>query len=278
MITHRDRKELIDKTHQEISLKRQTELLGISRASIYYTPVPETSEEEKRIMDVIDAIYTECPFYGARRIKRELRRDHGISIGRERVGRLMGIMGLEAIYPKPKTSAGNKEHKKYPYLLKGIRAQKPNHIWGTDITYIRLEKGWMYLMALIDWFSRYVISWRLSPTLESEFCIEALEEALQQAQAEIHNSDQGSQFTDEEYVKRLDARHVQISMDGRGRCMDNIFTERLWRSVKYEDVYIKSYRTPREAREGLRNYFNFYNHRRPHQSLEGRTPAEVYFR
>lgn len=277
MITHHDRKELLDGACQKISLTRQAELLNISRSSIYYTPVPEVSEGEKKIMDVIDTIYTECPFYGTRRIRYELKRDHEISIGRERVGELMKIMGLKAIYPKPHTSTSHAQHKKYPYLLKGIQAQKPNHIWGTDITYIRLEKGWMYLVAFIDWFSRYVLSWKLSPTLENTFCIEALEEALEHGRAAIHNSDQGSQFTDEEYIKRLHVHGIQISMDGRGRCMDNIFTERLWRSVKYEDVYIKSYQNRSEAREGLRNYFHFYNYRRPHQSLNYQTPAEVYF-
>lgn len=276
-MTHEQRKAVIENAYAEITLKRQAELLGISRSSVYYTAVPQISKDDKKVMDIIDTIYTECPYYGARKIRRELRRDYGIKAGRERVSKLMKIMGIQAIYPKPKTSIGNKQHKKYPYLLAGIQAQKPNHIWGTDITYIRLEQGWMYLVALLDWFSRYVLSWRLSPTLESEFCIEALEEALAQAKAQIHNSDQGSQFTDEQYIKRLQNHEIQISRDGRGRCMDNIFTERLWRSVKYENVYIQSYRTPNEAREGLQKYFQQYNYRRPHLSLDEKTPAEVYF-
>jgi putative transposase len=191
----------------------------------------------------------------------------------------MRLMGLEAIYPKKgkNTSIANATHKKYPYLLKDIIAAYPNHIWGTDITYVRLETGWAYLVALLDWFSRYVIAWQLSETLEIEFCLENLQRALTVSIPDIHNSDQGSHFTSHYYTDLLTEKDIQISMDGRGRCMDNIFTERLWRTVKYENVYLKSYHDINEAQQGLTDYFQFYNHTRPHQSLENMTPAKVYF-
>ena len=250
-------------------------MLGIARGSIYY--VPKENAEDKRIMDCIDAIYTACPFYGSRRMKPVLRREYGIEIGRDHIRRLMRLMGIEAIYPKPKTSIPNEQHTKYPYLLRGITAAYPNHIWGTDITYVRLEEGWAYLVALIDWFSRYVLAWELSTSLETDFCITALSRALTIATPEIHNSDQGVQFTSEKYINILKENGIRISMDGRGRCMDNIFTERLWRNVKYENIYLKSYRLMAEARTGLGEYFELYNNERPHQSLGYRTPAEVYF-
>jgi putative transposase len=227
-------------------------------------------------MNMIDVVYTEFPYYGWRRIRHALKRGYQIDIGRKRIRRLMTEMGIEAIYPKPHTSKGNKEHVIYPYLLKGLKIKYPNQVWGSDITYLRLENGCAYLTAIIDWYSRYVISWRLSKSLESGFCVEALDEALAKGLADIHNSDQGVQFTSGEYTGKLKEHEVRISMDGRGRCMDNIFTERLWRSVKYEDVYIKSYRTIEEAREGLGNYFHQYNTRRLHQSLNYKTPAEIY--
>lgn len=265
---------LIDPHEPRLTIARQAELLDISRSSVYY--VPRVNPEEKRIMDEIDAVYTEFPFYGSRRIADELH-DRGIAIGRDRTRSLMREMGIEALYPKPKTSIPDVARRIYPYLLRNVRAAYPNHIWGTDITYIRLEYGWAYLMAIIDWFSRYVIAWELSSTMESDFCAGALEKALATGRPAIHNSDQGSQFTAKEYIGILQKAEVAISMDGRGRCMDNIFTERLWRTVKYEDVYPKSYRTIEEARTGLDAYFTLYNTRRKHEFPEGyRTPAEVY--
>lgn len=266
---------MIDRNFKDISLLRQAILLQVSRSSLYYIPVIQT--ETLDIMNAIDEIFTELPFYGSRKMKEELLRRRGIDIGRHRVRRLMSLMGLEAIYPKPNFSKKDKEHKVYPYLLKGLKIEHPNHVWGTDITYIRLEQGFLYLMAIMDWFSRFIISFRLSNTLDVHFCKDALEEAIGKGKAKIHNSDQGSQFTSDEYTAILQAHDIAISMDSRGRCMDNIFNERLWRSVKYEEVYIKSYQTPKEAHEGLKNYFDFYNYRRVHQALGYKTPAEVYF-
>lgn len=267
---------MIDRLHSDIGIGRQAELLGISRSSIYYTP--QDREADKRHMDMIDAIYTDYPFYGSRRIRNEMKDRFGELPARERIQRLMRIMGIEAIYPKPKTSMASPEHKKYPYLLTGVSASFPNHVWGTDITYVKLETGWAYLTALLDWFSRYVITWELSPTLETDFCVKALNRAFGIAVPEIHNSDQGTQFTSGEYTGILETAEVKISMDGRGRCMDNIFTERLWRSVKRENIYLQSYRDISAARDGLAEYFTFYNEKRRHQSLDYRTPYEVYFR
>jgi len=262
--------------HPNISRSRQAELLEVSRAALYYTP--QEREENKKHMDMIDLIYTDLPFYGSRRIKNELRDRFAEQVCRERVQRLMRLMGIEAIYPKPKTSVAAPAHKKYPYLLSGVSATFPNHIWGTDITYVKLETGWAYLTAFLDWFSRYVIAWELSPALDTEFCVAALNRALEVSVPRIHNSDQGAQFTSSDYVSVLENREVKISMDGRGRCMDNIFTERLWRSVKRENIYLQSYRDISEARDGLTEYFIFYNEKRRHQSLDYRTPYEVYFK
>lgn len=268
---------LISRSHPDISLTRQTELLGVSRASLYYTPRPDP--EEIRITRAIDEIYTRRPFYGSRRMKGALYDDCAIHIGRHRVRRLMRLAGLEAIYPKqkPKTSVSKPSHKKYPYLLRNLPIIRPNQVWGTDITYLRLEEGWAYLVAIMDWFSRYVVAWDVSLTLESDFCVMALEKALQKARPEIFNSDQGTQFTDNHFTKVLLERDVKISMDGQERYLDNIFTERLWRTVKYENVYLKSYRNITEARAGLSEYFPFYNDIRRHQSLDNRTPADVYY-
>lgn len=258
-------------------MQRQTELLGISRSSVYY--VPRVNEADVQIMNCIDEIYTNYPFYGSRRMKDELTDSYQIAVCRERVQRLMRHMGLEAVYPKKSwnTSKSEPTHQKYPYLLKGLPIAFPSQVWGTDITYVKLEHGFCYLAVIIDWFSRYVIAWELSETLDSQFCIEALERALAIAIPNIHNSDQGSQFTSNDYTDILKAYEIRISMDGRGRCFDNIFTERLWRSVKYEDIYLKSYRTMRETRQGLTDYFQFYNTKRRHQSLNRQTPADVYF-
>jgi putative transposase len=268
---------LIVPNHETLSLSRQADLLDISRSSFYYEP--RENEEDKKIMDMIDEIYTEYPFYGSRRIRFELFDRHEIKICREHIQRLMRIMGIEAIYPKKSknTSVSDASHQKYPYLLKDTAASFPNHIWGTDITYIRMEEGWAYLVALLDWYSRYVITWGLSLSINTEFCVDALTCALEKAIPKIHNSDQGAQFTSIAYTSLLHGKDIAISMDGRGRCMDNIFTERLWRTVKRENVYLKSYRNITETREGLTEYFSFYNERRRHQSLDYRTPAEVYF-
>lgn len=229
-------------------------------------------------MGLIDKIYTDYPFYGSRRIRYELREAYETAIARDHVRRLLRIMGIEAIYPKakPNTSLPDQAHRKYPYLLKGLRIIRSNQVWGTDITYIKLEHGWCYLIVFMDWFSRYVVSWELSPTLEIAFCITALERALKISVPEISNSDQGSHFTSEQFLQPLLNKQVRISMDGRGRCMDNIFTERLWRTVKYENVYLKSYHDIGEARAGLSGYFQFYNAKRPHQSLDNRTPQQIY--
>lgn len=229
-------------------------------------------------MNVLDEIYTKYPFYGSRRMQYELSYSYGIQICREHVQRLMRLMGLEAVFPKKSLdlSKAEADHKKYPYLLKDLTATFPNHIWGTDITYIRLSQGFCYLVALLDWYSRYVVAWTLSPTLAIEFCLKNLYEALKQGQPIIHNSDQGSHFTSDQYTNILTTRGIQISMDGRGRCMDNIFTERLWRTIKYENVYLQSYTTFTEAQDGLTEYLRFYNTQRPHQSLNNKTPAQVY--
>lgn len=229
-------------------------------------------------MGYIDKIFTDYPFYGSRRIRYELRKRYEMPIARNHVQRLLRLMGIEAIYPKakPNTSQTNPQHQTYPYLLKGLPITRPNQVWGTDITYVKLETGWAYLIAFIDWFSRYVVSWELSSTLEIAFCLTARDQALQMATPEISNADQGSHFTSKQFIVPLLEKNVQISMDGRGRCMDNIFTERLWRTIKYENIFLKSYRTIAEAKTGLTEYFQFYNHQRPHQSLEYQTPAELY--
>lgn len=228
-------------------------------------------------MNIIDQIYTKYPFYGSRRMSTELRRYHDIICNRKRAQRLMEQMGIEAIYPHSNTSAPNIQNEIYKYLLKDLTIEYPNQVWGTDITYIRLNHGFAYLVAIIDWFSRYVIAWELSDRLEIEFVLSNLNKALLTNKPEIHNSDQGSHFTSKQYTGILKTRDVQISMDGRGRCMDNIFTERLWRTVKCENVYIKSYGNVREARLGLNEYFDFYNNHRLHSSLNYATPNEIYF-
>jgi len=229
-------------------------------------------------MQAIDEIYTQCPFYGSRRIGRGLKDDYDMPICREHVQRLMRLMGIEAIYPKKRTTIPGKEHGVYPYLLRNLPIIRPNQVWGTDITFIRLLSGYCYLVAILDWYSRFVLTWKLSTTMEVDFCLAAFKEALTIAIPEIHNSDQGSQFTCSEYLALLKNHpRIKISMDGRGRCMDNIFTERLWRTVKYEEVYLKNYQTMTEAEAGLNHYFHFYNTKRKHQSLNYKTPYEIYF-
>lgn len=270
-----ERTALIDWNNDEISISKQTELLNLNRSTLYYKPV-DTPPKEIFIKHRIDNIYTDYPFYGSRRITQQLILD-GIDISRATVRKYMLEMGLYAIYPGPNLSKRNLQHKVYPYLLKGLAIEHPNHVWGIDITYIRLNKGWMYLVAIIDWYSRYVVSWELDQTLEIAFVLEAVNNALNLSIPKILNSDQGSHFTSPKYIDLLKESKVNISMDGRGRALDNIFTERLWRSLKYENIYIKNYETPREARLGINEYFEFYNNKRIHQSLEYKTPASVYF-
>ena len=268
---------MIERDNDRLSIREQCELLGVNRSNYYYKHKPIVSQEDKKMMDAIDMIYTKRPFYGVRKIEKQLRRD-GEIVNHKRVHRLMQILGIEAIYPKPNLSKNNMPHPTYPYLLKNKIITLPNQVWGIDITYIRLKKDWLYLVAIIDWHSRFVVSWELSDTMSVGFCCEALQNALRIGIPEIHNSDQGVQFTAEEYLAILKAKPtIQISMDHKGRCFDNIFTERLWRTIKYEEVYVKSYESPREARQSLRDYISFYNNERLHQSLNYMTPAEIYF-
>jgi putative transposase len=265
---------LVEPEHQKISVKRQCELLGLNRSSFYYQQSVE-NEEDARLMRVIDEQYTRTPFYGYRKMTVYLQR-LGLTVNHKRVLRLMKKLGLEAIYPKPNLSKPGKEHLKFPYLLKGLEISYSNQVWATDITYIRLKDGFIYLLAIMDWHSRYVIDFEVSTTLEAEVYIETLQRALKQGKSEIFNSDQGSQFTALEWLKVLQTNNIQISMDGQGRCFDNIFVERLWRTVKYEEVYLKEYEDVWEAEKSLGKYFYFYNHERPHQSLGNQTPFEVY--
>lgn len=268
------RRALIDRATPEIPLTVQAELLSVSRSSLYYRP-RSPSLEEVALKHRIDAIFTAWPFYGSRRITAQLRRE-GLSINRKAVQRHLREMGLAAIAPGPNLSRRHSEHRVYPYLLRGLPITRPNQVWGIDITYIRLHGGWMYLVAILDWFTRYVVSWEVDQTLEMPFVLTAVERALQQAQPEIINSDQGSHFTSPLFLAYWQQRQVQISMDSKGRALDNIFTERLWRTIKYENVYLQDYQSPREARCGLADYLTFYNHQRLHQALAYHTPAELY--
>lgn len=258
----------------ELSLRTQCDLLSLNRTSLYYRPAPP-SPEELYIKRRIDEIYTAYPFYGSRKITAVLRQE--MVINRKAVQRHMREMGIAGICPGPNTSKSAAQHRVFPYLLRHITPSRPNHIWGIDITYIRLLAGWLYLVAMLDWYSRYVIAWELSDTLDIAFVLACAQTALAQAIPQICNSDQGSHFTTPQYTDLLLGAGVQVSMDGRGRARDNIFTERLWRTVKYEEVYLTEYASPRQARHGLGLYFQFYNHQRPHQALDYRTPAAVYF-
>ena len=265
---------MLESNAPELPLKTQAELLGLSRSSLYYHAVPP-SVEEIAIKHRIDELYTRWPFYGSRKIAVLLNQEE-VFVSRPTVQHYMRDMGISGMAPGPNSSKSAPEHKIYPYLLRHIHAQQPNHIWGIDITYIRLKGGWMVLVAILDWFSRFVVAWEVDQTLELPFVLNAVERALQQAIPIIWNSDQGSHFTSSQYLSRLLSANVQISMDGRGRAVDNIFTERLWRSVKYEEVYLNDYLSPHEARIGLTRYFHFYNFERPHQALDYRTPALAY--
>ena len=266
---------MIDRTHP-LPVTRQARLLGLSRSSVYYEPVP-VNATDLALMAAMDEVHMELPFYGIRRIRGELA-DRGFAVGRQHVATLMRTMGMQALHPKRRLSAPHPGHKVYPYLLRGREITAAGQVWCADITYLPMARGFCYLVAIMDWASRRVLSFRLSNTLDASFCIEALEEALQRYQApEIFNTDQGSQFTSEGFTGTLLSRGVAISMDGRGRWMDNVFIERLWRSVKYEEVYLKGYENIPEARRELTAYFDFYNHRRRHQGLADRTPDEVYW-
>ena len=265
---------MIEVEHPVLSVRRQCDLLALARSGLYYEPHGE-SPENLALMRLLDEAYTAWPFYGVRKMTAHLARE-GQAVNVKRVRRLMRLMGLEAIYPRKRLSVPGEGHKRYPYLLRGVEIVRPDQVWSADITYIRLRRGFLYLAAILDWYSRYVLSWTLSSSLDAAFCVGALEEALARGRPEVFNSDQGVQFTSEGFTRILESRGIAISMDGRGRVFDNIFSERLWRTVKYEEVYLKDYADPREAREGLRAYFRFYDEQRPHQALKYRTPAEVY--
>jgi putative transposase len=266
---------MIDK-EDSLPVKRQCEILELSRSGIYYTPVP-ISARDMELMRQIDEIHLLYPFYGNRNIRNELW-GKGYAIGRDRVRRLMRRMGIEALYVKPRLSLSHPGHVKYPYLLRGLEITKANHVWATDITYIPMARGFCYLVAIMDWASRMVLAWRLSNTLDSAFCVDALEEAITKYGCpDIFNTDQGCQFTAEAFTNILRSNDIAISMDGKGRWMDNVFIERLWKSVKYEDIYLKAYASMSEVKNGLNNYFKFYNEKRWHNHFDKKTPAMVYF-
>ena len=273
----RERRARIDPGHPKLSLSRQCRLLRVSRSSLYHKPKGE-SEDNRALMRRLDELFMAYPFYGSRQMVRHLRRE-GVGVGRHRVRRLMRLMGLEAIYQAPRTSRRHPAHRVYPYLLKGVAIERPGHVWTADITYIPVQKGFLYLVAVMDWASRRVLSWRLSNPLDARFCTDALTEALERyGRPEIFNTDQGSQFTSQEFTSLLNESGVAISMDGRGRCMDNIFIERLWRSLKYEAVYLHELSDGFQAQKVISRWVAFYNSRRPHSALGGSTPDEVYDR
>jgi putative transposase len=267
---------MIEPNHPKLSMTQQCELIGLPRASYYRTNNSRESDESLLLMHLIDEEYLRHPFYGSRKMRDYLRR-LGYNVNRKRMQRLMRLMGLESVAPKPNTSASNKAHATYPYLLRNLDINRPNQVWCTDITYIRMQGGFAYLVAVMDWYSRRVLSWEVSSSMDDSFCVSALERAIRlYGKPEIFNTDQGVQFTGHAFTGVLKSNGVKISMDGKGRWMDNVFIERLWRSVKYEDVYIKEYTTVQRLRCGLKQYFRFYNDERPHQSLSSQTPSEVY--
>ena len=266
---------MIDRS-DKLPVVRQCQLLGLSRASVYYTPQP-VSESDLALMRRIDELHLNHPFAGTRML-RDLLREEGIQVGRRHVSTLMKKMGIEALYRRPNTSRKHPQNPVFPYLLRGLDITQANHVWAMDITYIPMRKGFVYLAAVLDWATRRVLAWRLSNSLTTDFCIEAVEEALRcYGKPEIFNTDQGSQFTSTEFVGLLQGHGIRVSMDGKGRWVDNVFIERLWKSVKYEEVYLHAYDSVAEARQGLQRYFQFYNERRPHSSLDGKTPDRVYF-
>jgi len=269
------RKAMIQRDHADLSLSQQCQVLAISRSSFYYTLKGE-SAENLSLMRRIDALFLKYPFYGSRQMVRQLRRE-GVCVGRHRVRRLMRLMGLEAIYQAPRTSDPHPEHRVYPYLLRNLEVNRPNHVWCADITYIPVQRGFLYLVAIMDWATRHVLAWRLSNTMDSGFCVEALNEALSKyGKPQIFNTDQGSQFTSFDFTGILKGAEITISMDGRGRCMDNIFIERLWRSLKYEAIYLHELTDGFKAERVISDWITFYNTERPHSALAGQTPAEAY--
>ena len=258
-----------------MAVSRQCRLIGLSKTAYHYRR-RFLKPESKKLLDEIDEIYTKSPFYGTRKIRKELQK-RGYQAGRKGIRRLMKILGVETIFPKKRLSVPNQEHRKYPYLLRGFNTNRSNQVWCSDITYIRLAHGYVYLATVLDWYSRYVLAWQLSTTLDANFCVEVLREALRYGTPEIFNVDQGAQFTSREFIAVLEEKEIRISMDSTGRAFDNIFVERFWRSLKYEEVYLKSYESVWECRLNLKQYIRFYNHDRPHQSLDYRTPAEVHY-
>lgn len=268
------KRHLVEPAHESISIRRQCELLALPRASWYYRPAGE-SDENLGFLRLLDEQYTATPFYGSRKMKAWLC-TQGYEVNRKRVRRLLEKLGLQAIYPKPRLSLGGQGHQIYPYLLRGVPIQRVRQVWSSDITYVRLQAGFVYLTAVLDWFSRFVLSWRLSPSLDGSFCRDALRQALRWGTPEVFNTDQGCQYTSSSFTAILKQNGIAISMDGRGRALDNIFVERLWRSVKYENVYLNDYQEIPQVRAGLAAYFRFYNYERPHQSLGYKTPAEVF--
>jgi putative transposase len=275
-VPREDKRAWIEPSHQKLSVTRQCVLSGLNRSSYYYEPQGTQSEENLQLMRVIDELYLKRPFYGVPRMTWWLW-ELGHAVNHKRVERLMRVMGLQAVVPGPHTSRPHPEHRIYPYLLRGLKILAPDQVWCADITYVPMRRGYLYLVAVMDWFSRYVLTWELSNSLEAVFCCHALDRALERACPGIFNSDQGAQFTSEEFTGRVLDAGIRISMDGRGRVTDNIFIERLWRSVKYEEIYLRDYADGIEARRGLDRYFRFYNTERPHQSLGNRTPADQYF-
>jgi len=269
------RQALIDRADPHLSIVRQCRLLRVARSTLYYRPAP-VSDDDLAVMRRLDEQYLVTPFYGARRMVAALRRD-GFAVNRKRIRRLMRVMGIEAIYQKPNTSRRHPEHKVYPYLLRGMVIERPNQVWCADITYIPMAKGFVYLVAVMDWFSRSVLAWRLSIGMDTDFCVEALQEAMERfGLPEVFNTDQGVQFTSAAFLDELERRGVRVSMDGKGRFLDNIFIERLWRSLKYEEVFIKAYGSVAEARHGIGAWLSFYNDERLHQALDYRTPGQVF--
>lgn len=270
-----ERRKLINKDDEVYSVRKQCSVLGINRSSWYYEPAP-LSDLDKALMNILDEQYMETPFWGVRNMTTHLR-TLGYAIGKDHVRTLLRKLGLQAVFPKPNLSKPHPENRIYPYLLRDLEVMRSNQVWCMDITYIRLSWGFAYLVAVVDWYSRFVLSWKLSNTLEANFCVEALQEAVaKHGTPDILNTDQGTQFTSQEFIGALTSHGISVSMDGRGRCMDNIFVERLWRTVKYENVYLKGYQTIPEARAGLAEYFEFYNNKRYHQSLDNKTPWQVY--
>ena len=267
---------MIEPNHPILSIRRQCELVGLNRSS-YYWQLAGESWLNLQLMRLIDQEYTKAPFYGYRKITARLNNVYGFQVNHKRIARLMVKMGLQAVYPRQRATVSNKAHKKYPYLLRDLEINRPNQVWCADITYVPMPRGFMYLVAVMDWFSRYVLAWQLSNTLDGSFCLVALRRALRHAQPEIFNTDQGVQFTSSDFTGELAAANIQISMDDRGRVFDNIFVERLWRSVKYEDIYLKEYNSVPELAAGLEDYFQLYNYERPHQSLGYLVPADVHF-